>query len=227
MVSAFVTTTAGKHFARQRMAAASRSRSSRRRDSSGLTLSPRTASGSCSSQVTKGNSDILMATLGPPLEIRPLIQTPFSESGPAISPDGRWVAYASNESGRSEVYVRPFPEVEQGGRWQVSTDGGNEPRWARNGRELVFRTGGGPSGTATILSAMVASGPTFVASRPAVVLKLPNTSSFAYDVAPDGRFLLHRNASATGDDQTKPQIVMVQNWFEELKARMRSSSATP
>ncbi len=135
-----------------------------------------------------------MATVGPPLEIRPLIKSPFSEASAAISPDGRWVAYKSNESGRFEIYVRPFPAVEQG-RWQVSTDGGFEPRWARNGRELFFTIGGGGAGPPTILAASVQPGASFVAGKPAVVLKLPVSSSFAYDVAPDGRFLLHRDAS--------------------------------
>jgi serine/threonine-protein kinase len=167
----------------------------------------------------KSNFDILMATVGPPLEIRPLIHTPFSESSAAVSPDGRWIAYSSNESGRSEVYVRPFPAVDQG-RWQVSTDGGNEPRWAHDGRELFFTFGGGASSAPIIWAASVQPGATFVAARPAVVLKLPSTSSFAYDVAPDGRFLLHRNASATREETSKPQIVMVQNWFDELKAQV-------
>ena len=62
----------------------------------------------------------------------------FEEVAPALSPDGRWLAYASNESGRYEVYVRPFPDA-NAGRWQVSRNGGNEPVWAHNGRELFYR----------------------------------------------------------------------------------------
>ena len=167
----------------------------------------------------KNNVDTQMTMVGPPLEIRPLINSPFSEAGAEISPDGRWVAFASNESGRSEIYVRPFPAVEQG-RWQVSTDGGFDPRWARNGRELFFTIGGGALGPPTILAASVQPGASFVAGKPAVVLKLPVSSSFAYDVAPDGRFLLHRDASALRREATKPTIVMVENWFDELKARV-------
>lgn len=63
-------------------------------------------------------------------------------------------------------------------------------------------------------------GASFVVGKPAAVLKLPSTSSFAYDVAPDGRFLLHRDASATREEAERPKIVMVQNWFDELKARV-------
>jgi eukaryotic-like serine/threonine-protein kinase len=169
----------------------------------------------------KGNFDLLMATVGPPLEVRPLLHSPFSESKASISPDGRWLAYSSNESGRTEVYVRPFPLVDEA-RWQVSTDGGTTPRWSSNGRELFFTLGGGNAGPPTIFSAAVQSGATFVAQRPAAVVKLPNTASFAYDVAPDGRFLLHLNASAAREDVPRPRIVIVQHWFEELNARMRS-----
>ena len=67
----------------------------------------------------------------------PLVATQFTETGPALSPDGRWLAYSSGESGRGEVYVRPFPDVESG-RVQVSTNGGSNPRWANSGTELFF-----------------------------------------------------------------------------------------
>ena len=67
------------------------------------------------------------------------LQTPFQETSPQISPDGRWVAYTSDESGRLEVYVRPFPGP--GGKWQVSTDGGSEVAWSPKGNELFYRTG--------------------------------------------------------------------------------------
>ncbi len=169
-------------------------------------------------QGPKTGNDILMATIGPPAETRPLIQTSYSENGPAISPDGRWLAYESNESGRPEVYVRPFPAIDQG-RWQISTDGGGEPRWARNGRELFFGTGGG--GNRAIWSVSVQPGSSFVAGKPAVVAKLPPSPSSAYDVAPDGRFLFHVPAStATSGEASRPQIVVVQHWFDELKARV-------
>ncbi|MBI3472582.1 MAG: PD40 domain-containing protein [Candidatus Solibacter usitatus] len=65
--------------------------------------------------------------------------TPFSESQGQLSPDGRWVAYRSNESGKPEVYVQPFPP--SGGKWQISTAGGHEPRWRRDGKELFYTLG--------------------------------------------------------------------------------------
>jgi serine/threonine-protein kinase len=136
-----------------------------------------------------------------------------------VSPDGRWLAYQSNESGQFEVYVRPFPEVD-GGRWQVSTGGGKKPLWARSSKELFYRE---PSGA--VMSASVESGPTFRAGNPtklvegggyfAPLLELGRT----YDVSPDGqRFLMIKVGGES--DQTAalpPSIVIVQNWSEELK----------
>lgn len=167
--------------------------------------------------------DIVMATLGPPLETRTLIQTSYVETSPTISPDGRWLAYGSDESGRSEVYVRPFPAVDEG-RWQVSADGGSEPRWARNGRELFFGAGGGAAGATggagalQIMSVPVHAGPVFATGKAEVAFRFPNTVSSAYDVAPDGRVLAHLAAATVRGEG--PQIVVVQNWFEELKARV-------
>ena len=74
-------------------------------------------------------------------KLQPLLTSTFREADPAISPDGRWLAYTSNESGRQEVYVRPYPAG--AGRWQVSDNGGGYPRWARNGRELFYRVDDG------------------------------------------------------------------------------------
>jgi len=74
-------------------------------------------------------------------EVEPLLETPFVERDPALSPDGRWLTYSSTESGTEEVYVRPFPDVNGGGRWQVSTGRGQEPVWAHSGEELFFRSG--------------------------------------------------------------------------------------
>ena len=155
-------------------------------------------------------TDIMIATLSPPTEIRPLIKTRFGEGNPRISPDGRWIAYTSIESGRIEVYVRPFPEVDQG-RWQVSTDGGFDPRWAKNGRELFFSSGGGP-GPRLFWSSAIQPGVTFVAGKPTQIATSPSgaAASFAYDVASDGRLLVHLPVtSGTAAEVSRPHVVVV------------------
>ena len=86
-----------------------------------------------------GLTDVGMLSLEGDRRVEPLLQSTFDEGNADISPDGRWIAYDSDETGREEVYVRPFPDVE-GGRWQVSTAGGREPIWARSGRELFYYT---------------------------------------------------------------------------------------
>jgi serine/threonine-protein kinase len=160
-------------------------------------------------------NDILIATLGPPVEIRPLINTAFRDNWPAISPDGRWIAYTSTESGRSEVYVRPFPDVDRG-RWQVSTDGGMMPRWAKNGRELIFRRGANP--VPEFWASAIQPGTSFVAGAPTQIAAGPLTNiSNAYDVAADGRLLV---TVPTDAEASRARIVVVQNWFDELKARV-------
>jgi Tol biopolymer transport system component len=89
---------------------------------------------------SKTGQDLLVAPLDGTKTIRPLIQTSFNETAATLSPDGRWLAYQSNESGQNEVYVRPYPNVDPG-RWQVSTEGGITPAWSRDGRELFYVAG--------------------------------------------------------------------------------------
>jgi serine/threonine-protein kinase len=145
-----------------------------------------------------------------------LLRTRFNELNAEISPDGRWFAYQSNESGQDEVYVRPFPEIGDD-RQQVSTNGGTRPVWARNGRELFYLA---PDG---LFSVTVTPGPGFKLGSP---LRLINRRYFAetafigrtYDVSPDGqRFLMIKDDAGDG---VRPAIVVVQNWLEQLKARV-------
>jgi serine/threonine-protein kinase len=104
-----------------------------------------------------------------------------------ISPDGRWLAYASNDAGRSEIYVRPFPDV-NAGRWQVSTAGGASPRWSRDGRELFYMK----EGKVTVVS-VTATAPPLAVGRPTELFPGPYATSF--DVSADGqRFLMMKNA---------------------------------
>jgi serine/threonine-protein kinase len=143
---------------------------------------------------------------------QPFVQTRFLEAAPQFSPDGRWVAYRSDESGRSEIYVRPYPGP--GGKWQVSTDGGAEPVWNPRGPELFYRNGN------RMMSVNIGSSPTFTAARPTVLFTatyVPASTPYPnYDVSRDGRrFLMVQ--SDLRQPAAPTQLVVVLNWFEELR----------
>jgi Tol biopolymer transport system component len=147
-------------------------------------------------------------------EPRPLIQSKFVESAPALSSDGRWLAYVSDESGQFQVYVQAFPGP--GEKHPVSTDGGTEPVWARSGRELFFR-----SGSEMMVSDIVASSASFKASRPRVLFRAPfaaNATYADYDVSPDGQHFVMLNSGE--QEGASGQIGVLINWFEELKQRV-------
>ena len=147
-----------------------------------------------------------------------LIQTPFLEFGAEVSPDGRWLAYQSNESGQYEIYVRPLPDVARG-RWQISTSGGARPAWARNGRELYFLDARDRLTAVTVH----ATGTTFDAGTPAAILP-PNyvvnapgtTYGRGYDVAADGRFLMIKNEERADDQAAGDRLIVIHHWSEEL-----------
>jgi eukaryotic-like serine/threonine-protein kinase len=145
-------------------------------------------------------------------------RTRFNGGFAEFSPNGRYVAYQSDESGRMEVYVRPFPQVDRG-RWQISTAGGTRPAWARNGGELFYLDG---SNTFTV-AAVQTSGPTFIAGTPAKVFDAkyvePNPARH-YDVSPDGQRFLMIKSSAEDPNATPASMVVVEHWFEELKQRV-------
>jgi hypothetical protein len=145
-----------------------------------------------------------------------LVQTPFVQIQPTFSPDGRWLAYALNETGRFEVYVQPFPGA--GGKWQVSTEGGREPVWARNGSELFYRNGG------KMMVIDVTAQPTFHAAKPRTLFEgryAADTSvQTNYDVTADGqRFVMIKPSE---QELAATQIDVVLNWFEDLKRRVGS-----
>jgi serine/threonine-protein kinase len=131
------------------------------------------------------------------------------------SPDGRWVAYGSEESGQPEIYVRPFPGP--GGRWQISTEGGVQPVWARNGRELFYRNGD------KMMAVAVETGPVFAAAKPKMLFEGHYEAGIFpfepnYDISPDGqRFLMIK---ASEQESAETQINVVLNWFEELKGHV-------
>ena len=147
-----------------------------------------------------------------------VVQTTFDEMQGQFSPDGRWLAYASNESGRFEVYVRPFPDA--GGKWQISTGGGTQPRWGRNGQELLYVAPDARLMAAPIrvvqgaidAGTPVALFPTRLATGSNIVFAGYNSTA-QYAVAPDGRFLMN----VTTEDQVTSPITIVLNWVAGLK----------
>jgi Tol biopolymer transport system component len=144
---------------------------------------------------------------------RRLVPVPNSDVAGAngrFSPDGRWLAYQSAESGRSEVYVQPFPA--SGAKWQISRDGGGRPRWRRDGKELYFIAAG-----MTLMAAPIAAGEDFHSGVPAPIFPLryigPLAAQYPYDVSADGqRFLV---IAADQDQQMTPVTVLL-NWRPRL-----------
>jgi serine/threonine-protein kinase len=140
---------------------------------------------------------------------------------PEFSPDGRWLAYVSNESGPHEVYVQPYPGP--GERHLISTNGGEQPAWRADGRELFYVQGGPynrPAGTPTLMSVDVATAPAFRAGTPTKLFA--SAALFiawgrSYDVAPDGRRFLLTPATEATTNPAPAQMILVQHWFEELK----------
>jgi eukaryotic-like serine/threonine-protein kinase len=148
---------------------------------------------------------------------KPLLQNGIQ---PQISPNGRWMAYTSKESGQNQICVRPFPEV-KAGRWQISPSGGNSPLWARNGRELFYRDGD------AVMAVSVKTDPNFTFDAPKVLFRrtyvsanfLADLDVNPWDISTDGkRFLMMKPFGATAPAEEGPRrINIVLNWSEELK----------
>jgi serine/threonine-protein kinase len=186
------------------------------------------------------DSNIITVALKPGAQPTPLVNTKFMEYAAAVSPDGRWLAYQSNESGRPEVYVRDIAGsgsrelAGSGGRWLISTGGGEEPRWSPDGRELYYRinaqlmavpvetrsslithdssTNAQPSALSTQHSALRAGPPKVLFNE---VYDLRSNTGETYDVDPHGgRFLMTRPPK---EDSSTAQVRIVLNWFGELQ----------
>jgi Tol biopolymer transport system component len=144
----------------------------------------------------------------------PLLQTAFTEENAELSPDGHWVAYQSSESGRNEISVRPFPNVDAG-HWTISTSGGTGPLWARSGTELFYLDDAG-----AMMRVPIQTAPTFSAGNPTKVFETRYFNApggRSYDASADGqRFLMVKAAAA----EQAPNMVVVLNWLEELKAKL-------
>jgi hypothetical protein len=138
------------------------------------------------------------------------LRTPFNEKNGVVSPDGKWISYTSNESGRDEVYVQPFPV--RGGKVQISTEGGQAARWAHNGRELFYRNG------RKMMVVAYTTSPNFAPQTPRLLFEGNFLEALNYGVAPDDqRFAMVRSDEQEG---TPRQLNVVVNWIEELKRRV-------
>jgi serine/threonine-protein kinase len=170
-----------------------------------------------SEDVLNHGRDIQLLWLDGSRRVVSLVHGPGSDATAEVSPDSRWLAYDSDESGQFEVYVRPFPDADRA-RWQISTEGGRQPLWSKDGRELFYR-----DFTGAVVSVPVTLGSTFSAETPRILL--PGSryigggrfmTGRTYDLSLDGRRFLMLKPNQSED----PSIVMVLNWTEELKRRV-------
>jgi serine/threonine-protein kinase len=163
--------------------------------------------------VTSGLPDIL-GMQGGDTTLVPLAASPAAEFHPSLSPDGRWLAYSSDESGKFEIYVRPFPETATA-KWQVSTAGGSEPVWSGTGRELLYI-----NGRSEMISAEIQSGATFSVGKQRALF---STSQFvragplpSYSLSPDNqRFLMVRE----GESTQQSELIVAENWLQGLRGK--------
>lgn len=149
----------------------------------------------------------------------PFLATQFNEREPAFSPDGRWLAYVSDESGVNQVYVRAFPD--KGGKWQVSSNGGVYPVWSRNGRELFFRS---PDSRIIFVASYTAKGDSFAVEKPRVWSDKPLADTQLngpnYDVAPDGKHIAALFPVESPETQnSQSHVIFLENFFDELRRK--------
>jgi Tol biopolymer transport system component len=158
----------------------------------------------------KENQDLCILSLEGQRELEPLLETEFMEVFPSFSPDGKWIAYASDRGGKMQIYVRPYPAMNR--VWQISYDLGEEPIWPPKGDELFYR-----SGDNKWMVVSISTESEFEHGTPKVLFEGPysNVSGLSYDVSPDGqRFLVLKPQY---DDSQVRELHVVTNWFEELK----------
>jgi Tol biopolymer transport system component len=167
-----------------------------------------------------GSSDVMYVeigadgTAGEPLAF---LATPANEAAPKLSPDGRFVAYSSDESGRQEVYLRPFPSG--AGRWQASVAGGGQPRWSRDGKELFYVR------DTTLMSVSVATGQGVTLGQPHELFQSIDLQAQivmpVFDISADGQRFLTVAPVEQRAEAAPPTIRIVQNWYEEFRDRER------
>ncbi len=177
------------------------------------------------SQVNPGtNYDVMTLSIegeksgGKPEEPKPFVNSTFTEGDPVFSPDGRWLAYESDESGNYEVYVRPFPGP--GGKWQVSSGGGKFPKWSRNGKEFFYRT----EDRKIMMVTYTASGDSFHADKPQLwspgQFTDRGTGFYTFDVHPDGRRFAVLKGAATEQGAAVNHVNFIVNFFDEVRSKV-------
>ncbi|MGB5816060.1 MAG: protein kinase [Thermoanaerobaculia bacterium] len=154
-------------------------------------------------------SDLWLVPLAADHQPRAWLQTPFNEDFAAFSPDGRWIAYNSDVTGKTEVFISRFPEGDR--KFQVSLEGGSRPLWSQDGRELFYRDGN------RMMAVNVTTSDRVSADEPRELFTgsyLATDNKWDYDVAPDGRFIMIK----TPDEKKPREITVVLNWFQELES---------
>ena len=162
--------------------------------------------------------DLFSLQLGGDRARATLLNAAHSEHNGEISPNGQWLAYQSDESGTNEIYVRRYPALDS--RAQISTGGGTRPMWARSGSELFYMT---LDGTMVVVRVERSDGGSFVVGAPTRLFRGPYYALQAgrsYDIAPDGKRFVMIKEAAPSTASAPVQLIVVQNWFEELKRRV-------
>lgn len=151
--------------------------------------------------------------------VEPILATAANDLTAEVSPDGHWILYDSDETGQFEVYVRAYPPTRSGGRWQISSEGGRQPMWSHDGREIFYRDYEGG-----LWALPVELQPTF---KPGTALRLFKNDGYTgrgrqisartYDLSPDGQRFLMIKVQPEAAGASGPTLMVVLNWFEELK----------
>ena len=150
-------------------------------------------------------------------EPEPFVTSPFNEGYPAFSPDGRWLAYASDETGEFEVYVRPFPDGDPA--YRISADGGSSPVWSPDGSQLYYRRRL-DDGARSVMVVEVQTTPSFTRNQPRTLFEGPFGDTVpvrSWDVDPDGQRFVMLSDPSQVEAQPVTRINIVLNWFEELR----------